>query len=223
MRSRPRRVGWRRLSTATVAVLAGHAAVLSMTSSPAASSVARPVLSKAVELRLVGPAAKEHFVETVLRTATPEARVSTTNASPRVAAQLDAGEPPASARETMSAALEAPPQALSPRPADAFEGDGPFETRDSLWVAPTLLGAVAVAYPEFPDDNGHYVCDLTLYIDESGAVLRVHVDGPPLPAPLEDSVRAAFLGARFAPGQVADGLHVRSKIRIEVRFGAAAS
>ena len=58
---------------------------------------------------------------------------------------------------------------------------------------------------------------LTLFIDESGYVQRVRVDGPALPPLLEEAAVNVFRQARFSPGQVGTQV-VRSMIRIEVNF-----
>jgi hypothetical protein len=63
---------------------------------------------------------------------------------------------------------------------------------------------------------------LALYIDEEGHVRKVEALEPKLPPAYERLVQEAFEAARYLPGQV-DGRIVKSRIRIEVRFGGAAA
>ena len=100
-------------------------------------------------------------------------------------------------------------------------GDGDYFTRDQLSVGPSPTTGVFIDYPSI-DDQSNHVSELSLFISEEGKVVRVRVDGPALPAPLEEAARSAFMSARFSPGQV-DGLPVRSRIRVEVSFVAAPS
>jgi hypothetical protein len=59
---------------------------------------------------------------------------------------------------------------------------------------------------------------LALFIDESGTVRRVRLDGPLLPPALDTAARDAFLNARWQPGRVDGGRLVKSLIRVEVTF-----
>ena len=101
--------------------------------------------------------------------------------------------------------------------ASARTDDGDYFTRDQLSVGPNPTDLVVIDYPPIDSQDGNHVSELSLFIDEAGRVVRVRVDGPRLPAALEDAVRSAFMIARFSPGMV-DGLPVRSRIRIEVSF-----
>ena len=67
--------------------------------------------------------------------------------------------------------------------------------------------------------GGAQVGVFTLFIDTSGMVRRMVIDGPTLTPGLEALVRQAFMAARFSPGEVA-GRPVKSMLRIEVDFGA---
>jgi hypothetical protein len=79
------------------------------------------------------------------------------------------------------------------------------------------MAPITIDYPPIDDDNGRYVSELTLFLDESGNVVRARVDGPRLPFALEEAARSAFLAARFAPGWLV-GETVKSRIRVEVVF-----
>ena len=86
-------------------------------------------------------------------------------------------------------------------------------------MAPAAVDAIVIDYPPIADDSGHHVSELSLFIDEAGRVTRVRVEGPALPSALEQAARAAFVAARFRPGEV-DGRAVKSRIRVEVVFDA---
>lgn len=96
--------------------------------------------------------------------------------------------------------------------------DDRFIARSLLSVAPLALQPVTIDYPVFAGDVGRYVSELSLYIDETGTVVKVRVESDPLPPPLEAAVRSAFMNLRFRPGEVADVGVVKSRIRIEVVF-----
>jgi periplasmic protein TonB len=78
---------------------------------------------------------------------------------------------------------------------------------------------VLIDYPSIPGVPGTHVGLLSLFIDETGKVVRVRVDSQTLPLEMQDAARSAFMGAAFTPGLV-DGLPVRSRIRVEVTFEA---
>jgi hypothetical protein len=96
-------------------------------------------------------------------------------------------------------------------------GDDDFFSRASLDVGPAPILPVVIDYPAVPEVHGTHLSEASLFIDETGRVVRVRIDGPALPVPMEEAVRAAFVGALFSPGLV-EGLPVRSKIRVEVVF-----
>jgi hypothetical protein len=78
---------------------------------------------------------------------------------------------------------------------------------------------VLIDYPSSPGVAGTHVGLLSLFIDETGKVVRVRVDTQTLPLEMQDAARSAFMGTAFTPGLV-DGLPVRSRIRVEVIFEA---
>ncbi len=61
---------------------------------------------------------------------------------------------------------------------------------------------------------------MTLFIDETGAVVRVRCEGNTLPPAFEEAARNAFMNVRFRPGELADHGAVKSRIRVEVVFEA---
>jgi hypothetical protein len=89
--------------------------------------------------------------------------------------------------------------------------------RTALSVAPKAREPVAIDYPFFDGEADHYVGEFDLFIDDTGSVTRVVTVTPHLPGILGGAVRAAFLSARFSPGEV-NGHAVRSRMRIEVTF-----
>ena len=148
-------------------------------------------------------------------------------APPPLAAAAAEQALPAQAVPPRSVADPAPPRvapaSVSP-PAPAFglvvpgaDRDGDYFPRAQLSLAPSPLDLVVIDYPAIEKDRGHHVSELTLFIDETGRVARVRVDGPSLPPALEDAARRAFAAARFRPGE-AEGRAVKSQIRVEVVF-----
>lgn len=84
-------------------------------------------------------------------------------------------------------------------------------------MAPRPSSRVIVPFPKEITSIGRHTAILALFIDETGLVRRVRVDGPSLPKPMEEAARDAFLQAHFSPGEI-DGRRVKSLIRIEVVF-----
>lgn len=95
--------------------------------------------------------------------------------------------------------------------------DKDFFPPSALDIGPYPAQPVLIDYPSVDAGSGTHVSELSLFIDENGRVVRIRVDGPALPAAMEEAARLAFTGATFSPGQV-DGLPVRSRIRVEVIF-----
>jgi periplasmic protein TonB len=98
-----------------------------------------------------------------------------------------------------------------------IDSDDDYYPRSMLTSAPTPLQMVVIDYPPIENDRSHYSSELTLFIDETGRVARVRVDGPELPQALEAAARNAFINAGFRAGEL-DGRAVKSQIRIEVVF-----
>jgi periplasmic protein TonB len=115
-------------------------------------------------------------------------------------------------------AASASPGASATSSADTASRIGDeFVPRRYLTVVPKATTDITVFYPETSDSVGKRTAILALFIDESGVVQRVRIDGPPLPSDMEDAARNAFLSARFTPGE-REGRIVKSLIRIEVTF-----
>jgi len=89
--------------------------------------------------------------------------------------------------------------------------------RPLLTLAPRPQEPVMLTWPEFHADAPHYEAVLALYIDETGRVQAVRVQGQDLPAPLVEAARQAFEGRRFLPGEL-QGQAVKSRIFVEVSF-----
>jgi periplasmic protein TonB len=98
-----------------------------------------------------------------------------------------------------------------------IDRDDDYYPRSMLSVPPSAADPVIIAYPAIANDAGYYRSELVLFIDETGRVTRVRVDGDVLPAALEASARDAFTNVRFRAGEV-NGQAVKSKIRVEVVF-----
>lgn len=101
-------------------------------------------------------------------------------------------------------------------------GDDDFFPRHALDVGPYPAAPVLIEYPPVRGKGGTHASELSIFIDETGKVVNVRVDGQPLPQVMEEAARSAFMDAAFSPGLV-DGLPVRSRIRIEVTFQAGAA
>jgi hypothetical protein len=96
--------------------------------------------------------------------------------------------------------------------------DDAFLARSLLSLPPQPTVPVIVPTPEFVSAGDHFRGELTLFIDESGTVVRVKPEDDGLPPALEDVARRAFMTVRFAPGELADLGAVKSRIRVEVVF-----
>jgi periplasmic protein TonB len=151
-----------------------------------------------------------------------EERSSTVGSAPAA----DVAATPPKSEHTQPEPPDIPPSALLSPPVPMFAlvassraGDGDYFTRDHLSVGPSPVTDVFIDYPPLDNQSGNHISELSLFINEEGKVVRVRVEGPALPAPLEEAARTAFMSARFSPGQV-DGLPVRSRIRVEVSFVA---
>lgn len=105
------------------------------------------------------------------------------------------------------------PTALSALP----EADDGYLPRRFLTRAPEPLEPVIISSPVSDAPAGRYAGVLSLFIDEFGRVQQVRVETTALPPEMENAARAAFLMARFTPGEV-DAHPVRAKLRIEVVF-----
>ncbi len=98
-----------------------------------------------------------------------------------------------------------------------------YVPRPLLSVPPILQTQVVIAAPPAAAQViGIRTAILALFIDDEGQVREVHSQEPRLPPEYEQAAREAFLAARYAPGRI-NGRAVKSRIRVEVRFGGAAA
>ena len=131
--------------------------------------------------------------------------------TPAAAAVSDQPAPPL----PTTPATTPPPFALA---LPAGDSDDDYFPRSALSIGPVPEQPVLIDYPAgAPAGAARYVTELSLFIDETGRVVRVRVDGPALPPAFEASARAAFLNARFSPGRIRDQA-VRVHLRVEVGF-----
>lgn len=132
--------------------------------------------------------------------------------------RLAASEEPASSQRLLSESLDESPQDLRvaafANPLD--EEESGYIPRPRLTLPPVIQAPVLLAWPEM-DLEGSHSAKVSLFIDEQGIVRRVRIDTDGLPPAFQDTVRLAFLGARFFPGQL-EGQDVKSRIRVEVTF-----
>lgn len=175
---------------------------------PAAVQVRRIVLPDAVA---PGPAPAKGGIRAGaleipagLRSEDPAARAARRGATqPSVLADTLPAEPTPSDAE-----------AEAPLPVQAEDG---YVPRAALSSAPVAQGPVLLVFPDAPDLPAHVVAVVSLFIDETGGVQRIRIEGAGLPEALETAVRQAFAPVRFSPGEV-DGRPVPSLVRVEVRF-----
>jgi hypothetical protein len=101
--------------------------------------------------------------------------------------------------------------------------DGSYVPRPLLAIAPEAAAPVVIDAPQPASGAstgqliGRYTGVLALYIDEQGIVRGIEEEPPALPEAMARAARAAFMNARFSPGQM-DGHPVKSRIRVEVVF-----
>jgi hypothetical protein len=101
--------------------------------------------------------------------------------------------------------------------AESADPGDQYLPRPQLTSPPRVSGPVIVPFPNEVTTPGRYATTLALFIDESGVVRRVLVDGPSLPKQMEDAARDTFLQTHFRPGEL-EGQQVKSLIRVEVVF-----
>ena len=194
-----------------ILVISVHAALLSVPVRMAAPTAAMqaPSKSRADSVQLVAHLAAK---------GSNEAIASTAAAGHEPVVQQHKGPAKNEMRQSFaeSTAVSPPIRSLSLQLPNVLADDD-FYPRTALDVGPYPMGSIVIDYPPFKSDRKSYASVLWLFIDEGGKVVRTKIDGPSLPAPLEQAARDAFMGATFSPGHV-DGLPVRSRIRVEVVF-----
>ena len=153
-------------------------------------------------------------VSTLMR---PMSQPAVEPVKPAAESELLAQERPAQLPAPDSPAAVTPPLPAFGVVMPGIDSDDDYYPRTMLTSAPSPLAAVMIGYPPIENDQGQYSSELTLFIDETGRVARVRVDGPELPQALEAAARNAFINAGFRAGEL-DGRAVKSQIRIEVVF-----
>jgi len=198
---------WRRIAPLAAFVIALHAALLAVPVRSARTPDA-PAPAIVMRVRMIG-------MQDADAAATWTAATPVTGGDPAALPLVHSQAPTA---DTASATAS-PSQPAFGLVTPAGDSDADYYPRAALSLAPEPVGAIVIDYPPIAEDSGHHTSELSLFIDETGRVTRVRVDGQALPPALEQAARAAFTGARFHPGKV-DGQAVKSRIRIEVVFDA---
>lgn len=155
--------------------------------------------------------------ETAAPSSAAEPAAPQPNQAELVAAVLPAPTVPVPAQPSVAPAGISPPVPAFGLVVPGGDRDDDYFSRAMLSLAPSPIDTVLIDYPAIENDSGHHVSELTLFIDETGRVARVRVDGATLPPALAEAARRAFGDAKFRPGE-AEGRPVKSQIRIEVVF-----
>lgn len=213
----------RRLAPCVVLTVAAHAAVLALPVRPAANAgVVSPLTTMQVRAILAPQPMKPESVETVApaRTAAPEPAVRVVRESHRDdVAHFEMLRAELAQRVEPSTPLPGVPGWSLP---GAANEDDVFLARSLLAVPPVPLTPVLISYPDVAGLSERYSSELTLFIDETGAVVRVRAEAGALPPVLEEAARNAFMSVRFRPGELAEHGAVKSRIRVEVVFEGGA-
>jgi hypothetical protein len=195
-----------------VAVIHGAGLVLlsQQQASPTTAHSAQP--AKVMHLRLA-----QADVGHAAQVSTP----SQTGPQPGAAPVTDLREEPTSpdmAQAPIAPPEQTPPQEAARTTAPSLQADTEeYIPRPRLSEVPIPTAPVMVPFPPEVNERVRHTAILALFIDETGLVRRVRIDGPALPKPFEDAARSSFLLAHFSPGKL-QGREVKSLIRIEVVF-----
>ena len=95
--------------------------------------------------------------------------------------------------------------------------DFPYYSIKELTKGPQVVTFVNVEFENMAGYQGKGRVKLILWINEEGIVDLVTVENSDMPQRVDDYLRTAFMGAKFAPGEK-DGNKVRSKMPIEVNY-----
>ncbi len=95
--------------------------------------------------------------------------------------------------------------------------DFPYYSIKELTRGPQVMSFVDPMFEDMDHYAGGGRIVLTVWINEHGIVDAVTFEKSSLPQRVEDHLRAAFMGAHFAPGEK-DGSKVRSKMPVEVNY-----
>jgi hypothetical protein len=218
------RVTMHRLGPCIAITIAVHAFLLAVPMRPAAATSVRSSAHPTVQTRLIVPsvAAVELAVDDAPKGSAADRTLSAADLPAPVLARNPIELQPQPAVEPALFVPIAEPGLLGlSLPGIANEEDQ-FVARSLLSTPPVPLAPVIINYPDFQGEASRYVGELTLFIDESGAVVRVKVEGSALPPLLEDAARNAFMQVRFRPGELTDHGVVKSRIRVEVVFESGA-
>jgi hypothetical protein len=218
-----RRTPLRRLAPCVALTVAAHAAVLALPVRPAGTAGAlshTPTMQlRTIEVRPAPPPPIETAVAP-----TPPAALAEPAPRPRVPVRAEAAAVEQPVVEPVAAVPDTAPVAAVPGwslPGVA-DDDDVFLARSFLAVPPAPLAPVIIPLPDGVGTGERYSGELTLYIDETGAVVRVRAESGALPPALEAAARDAFMSVRFRPGELAEHGAVKSRIRIEVVFDGGA-
>jgi hypothetical protein len=216
------RVTISRLGPCVAITIAVHVFLLATPMRPSAATVERRSLIPATQIRLIVPTlgVPDRSEDDTPVDTLSDRILSAANLSSPVLARLPLELHPAAEPEVLLPIAEPGLLGLS-LPGIANEEDQ-FVARSLLSAPPVPLAPVIINYPDFKGEASRYVGELTLFIDESGAVVRVKVEGSALPQALEDAARNAFMQVRFRPGELTDRGAVKSRIRVEVVFESGA-
>lgn len=149
-------------------------------------------------------------------------KVRAVSAPSAPAPPAEASPPVLSSAAGATAVTPLQPAAVVAPPADLAPSLEPivYVPRALLTVGPVARAPVLLDWPANWLTRGTYRGVLKLYLDEQGRVERVEADPEaPLPDPLFEAARSAFLAASFSPGEL-HGQAVRTWVRVEVEFDA---
>jgi hypothetical protein len=204
--------------------IAVHVLLLTVSMRPAASTSVRGAAPPVVHMRLIAPpaAAVDLAVDELTMGSAAERTLSVADLPAPVATRgpIEPLSQPAIEQAVFVPVAEPGLLGFS-LPGIADEEDQ-FVARSLLSSPPVPLAPVVITYPDFDGQASRYIGELTLFIDESGVVVRVKAEGSALPPPLEEAARNAFMQVRFRPGELTDHGVVKSRIRVEVVFEGGA-
>jgi len=211
---------WPALAICAVLSIALHAALLAFESAPQQRpmGIANSASASSLQARLV------HTSTAPAEPPVPDTPSITPPRAPVNQAKVPSSSPPRPAAiENRSAAVPVPelPQsapAVSPRGGER----GDYVPRPQLSVGPVPVSAIVLETPPGQVIATRQTGILSLFIDEEGRVQHIEAGEPTLAPALEEAARAAFMGARFLPGQIG-GRPVKSRLRVEASFEATLS
>jgi hypothetical protein len=98
------------------------------------------------------------------------------------------------------------------------DDDEQFFARTRLSIAPEPTVPVVIVAPLLSAAAKRVCGELTVFIDETGLVVRVRAEDNRLPPALAEAARKAFMSVRFRPGELIELGPVKSRICVEVQF-----